>query len=104
MSVMKYMTILFVGLGLYAFVSVVVRFLRSKYAPVKTVKAVVVNKQVIETFSRHSATGKAKKHAVTFLANGKRLSFYVSEFSYKGYRMNESGTLKYKGERIVEFR
>ena len=30
-------------------------------------------------------------------------SFYVSELSYGGYRVGESGTLKYRGDRIIDF-
>jgi hypothetical protein len=40
---------------------------------------------------------------VTFSAEGKRLSFYVSAFSYAGYTINESGMLTYKGDRLIGF-
>jgi len=97
------MPILGLALALLVPVVYVVQLLRNKFAPVKTVTAVVVNKQKIETVSKYSGTGRHTKYAVTFLAEGKRLSFYVSEFSYGGYRKNESGTLTYKGDRIIDF-
>lgn len=41
---------------------------------------------------------------VAFMANGKKRYFYVSEFSYGGYRINETGTLKYRGDRLLSFK
>ena len=34
---------------------------------------------------------------------GKKKVFYVSAFSYSGYRQNETGTLRYRGDRIIDF-
>lgn len=82
---------------------IAVRFLRNKLAPVRRVKAVVVDKQKLETFSKYAGNGKRTKYVVVFSANDKKVSFYVSEFSYKGYRLNETGTLTYKGNRIIDF-
>ncbi len=99
----NFLPLLSLGLGLLVAVIYLIRFFRNKLAPVITVNAVVVHKQKVETVSKYSGTGKHTKYAVTFLANGKRLSFYVSEFSFGGYRMKESGTLKYKGDRLIDF-
>ena len=85
------------------FVGILVWFFRRQYGKTKTVKATLVNKQITESFSKYSAAGKTKHYYVTFLVNGKRRSFQVSEFSYKGYRKGESGTLKYKGDRLIDF-
>ena len=93
----------FFALCLIVMVVFAVRFFRDKCSPVKSVKAVVVHKQPVESFSKYSGTGMRTRYAVTFLAGKKKLSFYVSEFSYKGYRINESGTLKYKGSRLIDF-
>ena len=86
------------------FICILVWFLRRQFGPTKSVRATVVNKQVTEVFSKYSGTGKAKQYYVTFLINGKRRSFKVSEFSYNGYRKGETGTLKYKGDRLIDFR
>ena len=86
------------------FAGMLVWFFRRQYGPTKTVKATCVNKQVTEDFSKYSATGKSKHYYVTFLINGKRRSFKVSEFSYNGYHKGETGTLKYKGDRLIDFR
>ena len=95
---------LFIGVGALAMISFLIRTIKSRYAPIKTVKAVVIDKNKIETFSKYSGNGKAEKYVIVFSANGKKKSFYVSQFSYNGYRINEKGTLKYKGDKLIEFR
>jgi len=93
----------FLGLSLVCIAAYIVKFLRDRLSPVKTVKATVVHKQTVETFSKYAGNGMHKKYAVTFQTGNKKLSFYVSEFSYGGYKVNETGTLKYKGSKIVDF-
>ena len=95
---------LFLGLGLLAAVRTVSKLLQSRYGPIRTVKAVVADKQTVETFSKYSGTGKSVKYMVIFLVDGKKKSFYVSQFSYNGYRINEKGTLKYRGDRLIGFK
>ena len=95
---------LFMGLGALAVVSLLVRLVKNRYAPVRTVKAVVIDKNKVETFSKYSGTGKSEKYVIVFSINGKKKSFYVSQFSYNGYRVNEKGTLKYKGDKLIEFK
>ena len=95
---------LFIGVGALAMVSFLIRTIKNRNAPIKTVKAVVIDKNKIETFSKYSGNGKAEKYVIVFSANGKKKSFYVSQFSYNGYRINEKGTLKYKGDKLIEFR
>ena len=69
--------------------------------PEKSVWAQVVDKHKIEFFSR---TGPRARYTVVFQTDsGKKLSFYVSEFSFGGYRRGETGTLKYRGDRIIDF-
>lgn len=90
------------GMGLSIF-WVIWRAWGHKLAPVRTVKAKVVDKNRTELFSKYSGTGKSYRYAVVFEADGKKVSFYVSEFSYGGYRKGETGTLKYQGRRIIDF-
>lgn len=78
-----------------------VRFVRHRLAPEKTVWAQVIDKHKIEVFSR---TGPRARYTVVFQTeDGNKLSFYVSEFSYGGYHLHETGSLKYKGDRIIGF-
>ena len=95
---------LFMGVGALALVSLLVKVVKNRYAPVKTAKAVVINKNKVETFSKYSGTGKSEKYVIVFSVDGKKKSFYVSQFSYNGYRVNEKGTLKYKGNKLIEFK
>ena len=95
---------LFMGVGALALVSVLVKAVKNRYAPIKTVKAVVVDKNKVETFSKYSGTGKSEKYVIVFSIEGKKKSFYVSQFSYNGYRVNETGMLKYKGDKLIEFK
>ena len=89
----------FVGIWLL----VLIRSIGNKLAPVKTVKAQVANKHIQEVFSKYSGNGKSYNYVVVFTAEGKTLSFYVSEFSYNGYKVNERGNLTYKGNRLIKF-
>lgn len=95
---------LFMGVGALALVSVLVKAVKNRYAPIKTVKAVVVDKNKVEAFSKYSGSGKSEKYVIVFSVDGKKKSFYVSQFSYNGYRINEKGTLKYKGDKLIEFK
>ena len=72
-----------------------------KFSPVRTIKAKVIDKNKVEFPSKY---GKSTKYAVVFQTEGSnKLSFYVSEFSYGGYRRGKTGTLKYQGDRIIDF-
>ena len=95
---------LFMGVGALALVSVLVKAVKNRYAPIKTVKAVVIDKNKVEAFSKYSGNGKSEKYVIVFSVEGKKKSFYVSQFSYNGYRVNERGTLKYKGDKLIEFK
>ena len=79
---------------------VAVRYVRSRVGPIRTVRARVVDKQKLEFYSK---TGRNVRCVIVFEIGDKKKSFYVSEFSYGGYRRNESGTLKYRGDRIIDF-
>ena len=78
-----------------------IRLLRTRCATVKTVKATLIDKHTIENFSKYSGTGKSVKYVVVFSVDGKKKSFYVSQFSYDGYRVGESGMLKYQGDKLI---
>lgn len=70
---------------------------------VKKVKAQLVEKYVYDVVSRTNPN--AKRYTLVFeTEKGKRLSFDVSEFSYGGYKVKKRGTLKYKGNMILEFK
>jgi len=95
--------ILFTALWLFVIIKLAVRAIRNRTAPVKSVKATVVDKQKIEHFSKYSGTGKGARYVVVFFAEGKKLSFYVSEFSWRGYHVRDTGTLQYRGDKLIGF-
>ncbi len=98
------LTSLTLGLWLWAMVRLIIKAIKNKYAPIKSVKAEVVDKNIVETFDKYAGNGKHEKYVIVFSVDGKKKSFYVSRFSYGGYRVNEKGTLKYKGDKLIAFR
>ena len=90
--------------GILIALCLLIRLIGSLCAPVRTVKAVVSDKNVIEGFSKYSGSGKSKKYVIVFSVDGRKKSFYVSQFSYRGYHVNEKGSLTYKGNRLIEFK
>ena len=97
-------TSIFIGIGALAMGSIIVRTIKNRYAPIKVVEAVIIDKNKIESFSKYSGNGEAEKYVIVFSVNGKKKSFYVSQFSYNGYKVNEKGTLKYKGNKLISFK
>ena len=95
---------IFIGVSALAMSSILIKMIKNHHSPIKTVEAVVVDKNKIELFSKYSGSGKAEKYVIVFSIDGKKKSFYVSQFSYNGYRINEKGTLKYKGNKLIAFR
>ena len=94
----------FLGLWILMIVGMIVRIVKNKYGPTKTVKAVVIEKYIKERFSIYSGNGKRENYVIVFSAQGETLSFYVSEFSYGGYEINEKGMLTYKGDQLIGFK
>lgn len=94
----------FIGIWLLVIFRILVKAIRNKYAPVIKSKAVVTEKHIVETFSKYAGNGKHEKYVVVFCVDGKKKAFYVSKFSYDGYRINEKGILTYKADKILGFK
>ena len=99
----KLFTTMFWLLLLLLYGLVLLRLLRSRFGRPKKVKAEVVGKQTVERFSKYAANGKSVRYVVIFQVEGRKKSFYVSEFSYHGYRKGERGQLTYQGDRLIDF-
>ncbi len=97
----SYVLIFFV---LVCWILVTIRFSKAAHSPIKTVKAKVVDKYKSEPASRHPGVSGNERFVVVFAAGDKKLAFNVSEYSFQSYKINEKGTLKYKGNRIIDFR
>jgi len=83
---------------------IIKKLIWTKVAPVKTVKAEVVDKYKPKTLSKYLGASKQENYIVVFKTKDKILSFNISEFSYNDYRIKEIGTLKYKGSQIISFK
>ena len=92
--------VLFLGV----WISIIVKFIFNRYATVKTVKAKIIDKYKPDTVTKYHGTFKQESYIVVFETKTKKLSFNVSEFSYGNYKINEKGTLKYKGTKIISFK
>ena len=95
--------VLLTAIWVFVIIRIIIKAIRNKHAPVKTVPAVVIDKHIVEAFSKYSGNGKSEKYVVVFSAGGKKKSFYVSQFSYNGYKINEKGLLRYKGDKLIGF-
>jgi len=95
--------VLFIGIWVLAVIGILKKAVKNKFAPVQTVQAVVIDKHKLQFFSKYSGTGRQEKYVIVFSAEGKKRSFYVSKFSYDRYKLNEKGTLKFRGDRIIQF-
>ena len=83
---------------------VIVEKLVYKYGKTKTVRAEVVSTYRTERVS-YKGTGTRVECGVVFKTDkGKKMSFRISELSYSHYHKGKKGTLKYKGDKIIEFK
>ncbi len=83
---------------------IIKKLIWNKVAPVKTVKAEVVDKYKSDVVSKYPGAFKTEHYIVVFKTKDKKLSFEVSGFSYSNYTIKEKGTLKYKGMKIISFK
>ena len=97
------MALIIIALDLLLLGWIMWRLFGSRFTKTVTVPAQVESKHSIEFYSKTAPGGKLIKYSVVFLVDGKKKSFYVSEFSYNGYRKGEKGTLTYQGNRLIEF-
>ena len=97
------LNIVMILLCISPFIAIFISIYRRKWGPIKSVPAQIINKNKFETFSKYSPTAAYVNYVIVFSINGKKKSFKVSEFSYNGYKINEEGTLKYRGNSLISF-
>ena len=101
----KIIVILALACTVFVFGKILYQAIQNKHARVKTAKAQVVDKFKAEQFVRIYGPGaREPQYYVVFQMDGQKKSFRVSAFSYGGYQIGERGTLKYKGNKLVDFR
>ena len=102
-SVSNIINVIAIVLFFMCWILIIKKFILNRYATVKTVKAKVVDKYKPDMVSKYPGTFKQGSYIVVFETKNKKLSFNVSEFSYGNYKINEKGTLKYKGTKMISF-
>jgi len=83
---------------------IIKKLVTDKISSVKSVKAVISHKYKTNTASKYPETLRKPNYVVIFDVGNQKRSFYVSEFSYNNYKIGEKGMLKYKGNKIVDFK
>ncbi|MBE7035736.1 MAG: DUF2500 domain-containing protein [Ruminococcaceae bacterium] len=97
--------IVFWLLGLAIVTLILLRFICQQSRKTVTNKATVVDKQkyVKETLSKSQAPKTETLYTVTFLCNGKELTFYTGAETYEACHIKQKGLLTYKGLQFVDF-
>ncbi len=96
--------LLFVILFVLCWAFIIKKLIWNRFAPVKTVKAEVIDKYKHDAVSRYPKAFRPGRHIIVFKTDDKKLSFNVSEYSYSNYPTGKKGTLKYKGSNIISFK
>jgi len=96
---------LFAIIGIIILCGIFYKVITIFYSKEKTVKATLIDKQFYEKriASKSQAPHSKKEYVLTFLCDNKKKHFNVSELSYRNYKVNQRGTLKYKGHKIIDF-
>lgn len=86
-------------------IGLLLRIILNKFGNEKEVEAKVINKKYYQSRLARKAENFRYEdcYVVTFLAVDKKPSFYVSEYSHNGYKVNQKGTLRYKGTMLIDF-
>ena len=97
---------IFVLIGVITVVGIIIRVIINIFSKEKSIMAKVVDKQSYDKqiYRKNQAPFMRKEYVITFLCGNKKKYFNVSELSYRNYRINQKGTLKYKGNQIVDFK
>ncbi len=97
-------TVIMSVFSVFIFCSVCFRGVKNSVSPVREIRATITEKQKYthQTLSFHGVRNQ-EKYVITFLGEGKKLLFEVSAFSYDGYQIQQTGTLTYKGSKLISF-
>ena len=98
--------LVFALIGVIIGIGIIIRVIMNICSKEKSIKAIVVDKQSYDKqiYRKSQAPLTRKEYVITFLCGNKKKYFNVSEFSYGNYQVNQKGILKYKGNRIVDFK
>ena len=96
--------VLMIAFIIFLLTAPVIRIILKNSAKEKTVNAKVCDKFKGQRFSKYAGNGTVEEYFVVFEIEGKKKRFLVSNFSYDGYNINETGMLTYKGDRLIDFK
>ena len=96
---------IFALIGAIIVIGIIIRVKINLYSKEKRIKAIVFDKQSYDKqiYRKSQASFTRKEYVITFLCGNKKKYFSVSELSYRNYKVNQKGTLKYKGNQIIDF-
>ncbi len=96
----------FVALGIIIITGVSFRLIFNLLSKEKQEKAVVANKQHFDKqiYRKNGLPFARKEYIVTVECRNKKRHFEVSELSYKNYKVGQKGILRYKGNRLIDFK
>ena len=97
---------IFALIGAIIVIGIIIRVIINLFSKEKSIKAIVVDKQCYDKqiYRKSQAPFMRKEYVITFLCGNKKRYFNVSELSYRNYKVNQKGTLKYKGNQIIDFK
>ena len=95
----------FVLVGAIIVIGIIIRVIINLFTKEQSIKATVVDKQSYDKqiYRKSQAPFIRKEYVITFLCGNKKRYFNVSELSYRNYKVNQKGILKYKGNQIIDF-
>ena len=102
----KISSVIFVILEIVIVLGIAIRLVHNYIFKEKQENATVFDKQCInkQIYSKAQAPFVKKEFVVTFLCKNKKRYFSVNELSYNNYKKGQKGILKYKGNRLIEFK
>ena len=97
--------IIFTAVGILIAAGIIIRIIKAKCSAERRIDVSVIDKQTYTqtVMSKSQAPFENKRYVITFLNGDKKLTFYVSHELYNRCEINQTGTLIYKGLRIIDF-
>ena len=89
--------LIFALFGAIIVIGIIIRVIINLFSKEKSIKAIVVDKQCYDKqiYRKSQAPFTRKEYVITFLCGNKKKYLNVSELSYRNYKENQRGTLKY---------
>lgn len=97
---------IFALMGIAILTAIFLRVIINTYSKEKSIEAEVIDKNSYnkEIIRKNESSVKKKEYIITFLCKNKKKYFNVSELSYKNYKLKQKGILRYKGNKLIDFK